>query len=40
MKTVVISGGAGGIGSAIVRRFTREGYRVILGYHKSLEKAK
>lgn len=39
MKTVVISGGAGGIGSAIVRRFKREGYRVVFGYHKSLEKA-
>ena len=39
MKTVIVSGGAGGIGSAICRRFHKEGYRVIIGYRASREKA-
>ncbi len=40
MKTVVITGGAGGIGTSICRRFAKEGYRVIVGYHRSEEQAK
>ena len=39
VKTAIVSGGAGGIGSAICRRFQNEGYHVIIGYHKSREKA-
>lgn len=39
MKTVVITGGAGGIGSAVSRGFAEKGYRVILGYNHSKEKA-
>ena len=39
MKTAIVSGGAGGIGSAICRRFQKEGYRVIIGYRTSGEKA-
>lgn len=39
VKTAIVSGGAGGIGSAICRRFQKEGYHVIIGYHKSREKA-
>lgn len=40
MKTIVITGGAGGIGVAIARRFADAGYRVIIGYNTSEEKAK
>lgn len=39
MKTVIVSGGAGGIGSAICRRFAAAGYQVIIGYNRSREKA-
>ncbi|MBE7024677.1 MAG: SDR family oxidoreductase [Ruminococcaceae bacterium] len=39
MKTVVITGGAGGIGSGICRRFAAAGYRVIIGYNRSEESA-
>ncbi len=39
MKTVVITGGAGGIGSGIARCFAKKGYRVIIGYNRSAEKA-
>lgn len=40
MKTIVITGGAGGIGAAIAHRFADAGYRVIIGYNTSEEKAK
>lgn len=40
MKTIVITGGAGGIGTGIARRFAKAGYRVIVGYNYSEEKAK
>ncbi len=40
MKTVVITGGAGGIGESICRRFAKEGYRVVVGYKRSEEKAR
>ncbi len=39
VKTVAITGGAGGIGAAICRRFQQDGYRVIIGYRTSREKA-
>ncbi len=39
MKTLVITGGAGGIGSAIARKFRKEGYEVVIGYNRSKEKA-
>ncbi len=39
MKTVVITGGAGGIGSGICRRFAAAGYRVVIGYNRAREKA-
>lgn len=32
-KTVVITGGASGIGAAVARRFAGEGYAVAIGYH-------
>lgn len=39
MKTVVVTGGAGGIGAGICRRFASVGYRVIVGYNHSSQKA-
>ncbi len=39
MKKVVITGGAGGIGSAIACGFAEKGYSVILGFNRSAEKA-
>ena len=35
MKTVLITGGAGGIGEAIARVFAKGGYDLILQYNKS-----
>lgn len=39
MKRVVITGGAGGIGSAIARAFSENGYHVTIGYHQKKERA-
>ena len=39
MKTVLITGGSRGIGSAMVRLFSKEGYRVAFTYKSSDEKA-
>ena len=39
MKRVVITGGAGGIGSAIARAFSENGYYVTIGYHQKKERA-
>lgn len=39
MKTVLITGGAGGIGSAIAVAFAQSGYDVALNYNKSKDKA-
>lgn len=39
MKTVLITGASGGIGSAAARAFHREGYRVVLHYHSGEESA-
>ncbi|HEU4489216.1 MAG TPA: SDR family NAD(P)-dependent oxidoreductase, partial [Actinomycetota bacterium] len=38
-KGVLVTGGAGGIGSAIVRAFASEGSRVCIAYNKSREPA-
>ncbi len=39
MKTVLITGAAGGIGEAIAKAFAKNGYDIILHYSKSEEKA-
>lgn len=39
MKHVFISGGSRGIGAAMVRSFSSQGYRVTFTYHKSREQA-
>ncbi len=39
MRTAVVSGGAGGIGSAIVRRLADDGFAVVVGYNTSSERA-
>ncbi|RKG77760.1 SDR family oxidoreductase [Corallococcus exercitus] len=38
-KGVLVTGGAGGIGSALVRAFAGEGAKVAVHYHRSQEKA-
>ncbi|MEA5405244.1 SDR family oxidoreductase [Arcicella sp. DC2W] len=38
-KTVLVTGGAGGIGSAICKKFAEAGYAVIITYNGNLEKA-
>ena len=37
---VVVTGGSGGIGEAIVRSFAQNGYRTVLHYHKNEKKAR
>ena len=39
MKTAIVTGGAKGIGAAIVKRLVREGYKVAFCYNNSEEKA-
>lgn len=39
-KGVLVTGGAGGIGSAVVRAFTEEGARVAVHYHRSEDRAR
>lgn len=39
MKNVIVTGGSRGIGKAIVEKFAREGYNVILNYNRSSENA-
>jgi 3-oxoacyl-[acyl-carrier protein] reductase len=38
-KGVLVTGGAGGIGSAVVRAFAEEGAKVAVHYHQSAERA-
>ena len=40
MKTIIITGGARGIGKCLVENFARDGYNVILNYNKSENRAK
>ena len=40
MKTVLITGGAGEIGSAICRKFAEDGFDVIITYNSNSQKAK
>ena len=40
MKTVLVTGGARGIGKAICRKFAAEGYRVLVNYNASEDAAK
>lgn len=35
MKTILISGGSGGIGQALVRAYREEGWRVAFGWHQA-----
>mgnify|MGYP000861903134 CR=1 FL=1 len=39
-KTVLITGAAGGIGSAVAKAFARNGYNVVLNYHTAHEQVK
>lgn len=39
MKNIIVTGGSRGIGAAIVRKFAKEGQRVILNFNKSFEEA-
>lgn len=39
VKKAVVTGGSGGIGTAVCRRLAEEGYFVYVGYSSSLEKA-
>lgn len=39
MSTTVVTGGSGGIGSAIVRRLAADGMAVVVGYHSAAERA-
>lgn len=40
MKTIVITGGARGIGKSLVENLAKDGYNVVLDYNKSEEQAK
>jgi 3-oxoacyl-[acyl-carrier protein] reductase len=39
MKTVILAGGAGGLGSAVARSVARRGYKPIIGYLKNAGRA-
>lgn len=39
MKTVLITGGTGGIGQALVKGYAKEGWRTAFGYHRKKEEA-
>lgn len=39
MRTAVVTGASGGIGSVIARRLAQDGFAVIAGYHSSAERA-
>ena len=38
-KTVIVTGGAGGIGSAVVKKFHNEGFNVVIGCNSSVSRA-
>ena len=39
-RVVVVTGGATGLGAALVQRFVEEGFRVVLNYHRNEEAAR
>jgi NAD(P)-dependent dehydrogenase (short-subunit alcohol dehydrogenase family) len=39
MKTVILAGGSGGLGSAVARSVAKRGYKPIIGYKKNAERA-
>lgn len=40
MKTAIVTGGSGGIGSAICRALAEKGWHVVVGYHHNAQTAK
>ena len=40
MKSIVIFGGAGFVGKHLIRRLTKNGYKIIVPYHRSVQEAK
>jgi len=38
-KTVIVTGGAGGIGSAVVKKFHNQGFNVVIGCNSSVSRA-
>jgi len=39
VKTVILAGGSGGLGSAVSRSITEQGFKPIIGYLKNAERA-
>ena len=39
MKSIIIFGGAGYIGKNLIRRFAKEGYKIIVPYQKQTKEA-
>jgi NAD(P)-dependent dehydrogenase (short-subunit alcohol dehydrogenase family) len=39
MKTVILAGGSGGLGSTVARAIARQGHRPIIGFRKNAERA-
>ena len=39
MKSIIIFGGSGYVGKNLIRRFAKEGYKVIVPYQKQINEA-